>query len=303
MGYMHIDNLYKDQNVLAFKKCYALEKIHGTSAHIKYSNGELSFYSGGAAHANFVKLFDAGELAKKFGEKFTPSETVTIFGEAYGGGQQKMSKTYGPNLRFIAFDVQIGDETGSSWLSVPKAADFVLNYGIEFVDFALIDTDLASIDAERDKPSTQARRNGIEEDKIREGVVLRPPFEVTLNNGKRVLSKHKGEAFSERGTPNLADLDPTKRVILEQAEAIAFEWVTPTRLEHVIDQIVAARGGGVKLELQDIPIVISTMWDDIERESAGEVVSLKPAKKAISGRTVMTFKRYLADQIREAVNG
>ena len=30
MGYMHIDNLYKDQRILQFKECYALEKIHGT---------------------------------------------------------------------------------------------------------------------------------------------------------------------------------------------------------------------------------------------------------------------------------
>lgn len=34
MGYMHIDNLYKDARVLSFKHVYALEKIHGTSAHI-----------------------------------------------------------------------------------------------------------------------------------------------------------------------------------------------------------------------------------------------------------------------------
>ncbi len=29
MGYMHIDNLYKDQTILMFRECYALEKIHG----------------------------------------------------------------------------------------------------------------------------------------------------------------------------------------------------------------------------------------------------------------------------------
>jgi hypothetical protein len=30
MGYLHIDNLYKSQDILLFKRCYALEKIHGT---------------------------------------------------------------------------------------------------------------------------------------------------------------------------------------------------------------------------------------------------------------------------------
>ena len=29
MGYQHIDNLYKNQSILMFRECYALEKIHG----------------------------------------------------------------------------------------------------------------------------------------------------------------------------------------------------------------------------------------------------------------------------------
>jgi len=32
MGYLNIDNLYKAQEVLMFRECYAMEKIHGTSA-------------------------------------------------------------------------------------------------------------------------------------------------------------------------------------------------------------------------------------------------------------------------------
>ena len=34
MAYQHIDNLYKNQDILKFKECYALEKIHGTSASV-----------------------------------------------------------------------------------------------------------------------------------------------------------------------------------------------------------------------------------------------------------------------------
>lgn len=29
MAYAHIDNLYKDQTILLFRECFALEKIHG----------------------------------------------------------------------------------------------------------------------------------------------------------------------------------------------------------------------------------------------------------------------------------
>lgn len=39
MSYMHIDNLYKSQTLLMFRECYALEKIHGTSAHVMWKDG------------------------------------------------------------------------------------------------------------------------------------------------------------------------------------------------------------------------------------------------------------------------
>ncbi len=35
MGYLHIDNLYKNQTIRLFRECYALEKVHGTSAHVR----------------------------------------------------------------------------------------------------------------------------------------------------------------------------------------------------------------------------------------------------------------------------
>ncbi len=285
MGYLHIDNLYKSQEILEFKSCYALEKIHGTSAHVYWRNGALGFFSGGESHERFVTVFDAMQLALKFQERFAITDTVTVYGEAYGGKCQHMSKTYGDALRFVAFDVQVGE----SWLSVPQAAECVAFLGLEFVDYALVSTDLAALDAERDKPSTQAVRNGIAESKIREGVVLRPPFEVTLNNGRRVIAKHKRDEFSERGRPKV-DLDPSKREMLAGAEAIALEWVTPMRLEHVVDHVLAARWNK-EITMQDTPLVIAAMVEDVTRESAGEIVDNQAARKAISQRTVMLFKK------------
>ena len=47
MGYAHIDNLYKEQTILMFRECYALEKIHGTSAHISWKGKQLWLSSGG----------------------------------------------------------------------------------------------------------------------------------------------------------------------------------------------------------------------------------------------------------------
>lgn len=285
MGYLHIDNLYKAQEILAFRECYALEKIHGTSAHVLWNQGRVTFFSGGESHTRFAAIFDADALAAKFADRFTADDRVTVYGEAYGGKCQHMSKTYGDALRFVVFDVQVGD----CWLSVPQAAEFAAHLGLEFVDYALVSTDLVAVDAERDKPSTQAVRNGVAEPKVREGVVLRPPFEVTLNNGRRVIAKHKRDEFAERGHPKV-DLDPSRREQLENADAIALEWVTPMRLEHVIDAVLSSRDDK-QIDMRDTPLVIAAMVKDVTREAAGEIMDNELARKAIGRRTVQLFKQ------------
>lgn len=288
MGYMHIDNLYKAQAILAFKECYAMEKIHGTSAHIGWKEGQVHFFSGGEKHDRFVGLFDKDKLAAIFTTKFPDMlDTVIVFGEAYGGKQQGMSPTYGPDLKFVAFDVKIND----TWLTVPMAAAFVAELDLEFVDYAQIPTDLGAINAERDKPSTQAVRNGITEPKIREGVVLRPLFECIDNRGNRIITKHKREEFAERGRPNV-ELDPTKLEKLAGAEAIAREWVTPMRLEHVIDTVISQREDKI-IDISDTGEIIKAMLEDVIRESAGEIEDSKPARKAIGNHTVHMFKKHL----------
>ena len=68
MAYLHIPNLYQDRDVLLFKECYAMEKIHGTSAHIAYKSidNTIKFFSGGEKHSKFVALFDSQDLLNRF---------------------------------------------------------------------------------------------------------------------------------------------------------------------------------------------------------------------------------------------
>lgn len=284
MGYLHIPNLYKEQEILAFKQCYALEKIHGTSAHVRFSNGKVTFSSGGESHDRFFKLFNTNNLLAKFKKRYVDTDSVVVYGEAYGGSCQGMSKTYGAQLRFVVFDVQVGDV----WLAVPQAEELASFLGLQFVYYTLIPTSLDEIDAERDRPSVQAARNGIVEPKVREGVVLRPIFEVTLAGDKRIIAKHKQAEFSERGTPKV-EMDSTKRQLLEGADAIALEWVTPMRLEHVIAQLISSRGDK-EIHMQDIPAITKLMVADVLREASGEIVTSDAARKAINVRAVALFK-------------
>lgn len=281
MGYLKIPNLYKDQRILEFKKVYALEKIHGTSAHIIYKNNErLHFFSGGAKHELFCSLFNENELWTKIASigRFP----IVIYGEAYGGKMQGMKDVYGSELRFVAFDVKIDD----CWLDVPAAEKLVNDIGLEFVDYKLVSTDLEVLKSERDKPSTQAVRNGCGNDKEREGVVLRPPFEITLNNHSRLIVKYKAENFRETKTSR--DIDGKKLKILKEAEAIADEWVTEMRLSHILGKMV-------DVDISDTGNIIKKMIEDIKIEAKGEIEMTRDAQKAISKKTAKMFKNRLGN--------
>lgn len=278
MGYIHLPNLYKDQSVLLFKECYVLEKIHGTSAYVAWRDGHVTFSSGGESHEKFKNLFDEEKLAAGFSEFCGQAPTV-VHGEAYGGKQQGMKDTYGPNLKFIVFDIKIN----GLWLTVPEMTALAQNLGFEVVQWSRVETDLAVLDFHRDAPSVQAVLNGITEPRKREGIVIRPLIEVTMSNGERVIAKHKGADFQERKTQPKV-VDAAKQEVLAKAEAIANEWVTPLRLEHVLDKIPQPH------EFATIPLAIKAMIEDVYREGKGEIVESKDAERAIGTRTAKLYK-------------
>ncbi len=286
MGYMHISNLYKSNEILLFKQCYAMEKIHGTSAHVSYDpkTDTLTYFSGGAKHESFLGCFDHEALLEAFrknAQEFSNTAKVTIYGEAYGGSMQGMGHTYGPNLKFIAFEVKIEDD----WLDVPRAERFALKMGQEFVYYEIINTTEDEINAAMMADSVQAVRNGMGPGHPREGVVLRPLIELQHPNGGRIMCKHKRPEFAEREhTPKI--VDPEKTKALEDAQAIADEWVVPMRLQHVLDAFP-------EVSMADTNKVIAAMIEDVEREAEGEIVSSKEVRKAIGKKTVKLLKEFL----------
>lgn len=282
MGYAHIENLYKSQDILLFRRCFALEKVHGSSAHVAWCTGvspAITFFSGNASHTRFVGLFDLAALTDLFG-KLGHAEVV-VYGEAYGSGQMGMKHIYGEELRFIAFDVQVGPY----WLSVKDADQVCQGLGIEFVPYEEIATELPELDRVRDQPSEVAVRRGMGTDKPREGVILRPLVELTKNNGERIIVKHKADMFAERATPPKV-IDTAKLAVLAEAEAIAQEWVTPMRLTHVLDKLG-------EVDISAMPGVIRAMVEDVFREAKGEIVESKDARTAIGKRTARLFKERL----------
>lgn len=286
MSYRHIENLYKNKDILMFKQAVASEKVHGTSANVKY-NAELdkmTFFSGGATHSSFLEFFNQEELLEKFRLNATEHNVneITIFGEAYGGKLQGMSKTYGAELRFIAFEVQIDKR----WVNPIQAESIATKLGFEFVPYSIIETTEEAIEAEMNKDSEVAIRRGMGTGHMREGIVLRPLEELQFQNGGRIICKHKRPEFAEREhAPKPFDKD--KQKILDNAKEIADEWVTAMRLTHVLDAFP-------NVSMADTNKVILAMIEDVEREAENEIVTSKEVRAAIGKRTAKLLKEYLA---------
>jgi len=280
MSYMHIENLYKSQEIFLFKECYAMEKIHGTSAHISFKNGKVEYSSGGSSPTEFVKNFNTEDLTNKLtsivSEKALDVDII-IYGEAYGGKLQGMRETYGDKLRFVVFEVKIGDK----FLNVKKAHDFACNLGLDFVHYNRIPTTMEAINFVRDSFSVQAIKNGMGAGHLREGIVLRPIEEVTLNNGERVISKYKRDEFKETSTAH--EVSSEKMKVLEDAKAIAEEWVTVERIRHVTD--------GMEIKIENIGKIIPLVQEDVIREARDEIVDNMDVRREIGRATAILIKK------------
>jgi len=293
MGYQKIPNLYKDQRVLEFRSVFATEKIHGSSSRVAYDGERLSFSSGGEKLERFMTCFDPEGLLDTFSERFGDTPAA-IYGESYGGKMQGMRETYGDKVRFTAFEVKVGH----SWLDVERADMVTAQLGLDFVPWVRLSIDsreemLAALDEQRDAASIIAKRCGIEGYRKREGIVIRPPFEVKTNSGGRIVAKHKRDDFRETRTPRKVDGEKAK--VLKEARAVAEEWCVAHRLEHIIGHLTK---DGIEPGLEQTGAVVKAMVADIEVEGRGEFVNSREVRRAINGKTAKMFQERLKRRLR-----
>ncbi len=277
MGYMKITNLYKNARILDIcDEVYALEKVHGTSAHLSWNKNQLHLSSGGSNHREFCALFDTEDLIETLKALYW-DQKLTIYGEAYGGKLLKMAAVYGNALSFVAFDVR----WNGRWLDVPEAQKVVKLLELSFVDYKKGPATEAFVDAERDKPSVEAMCRGMGNKHVREGIV-RPLHEIVCKDHGRLIAKHKTRQFSE--VSSLRSLSPEKLKRLKKADEIAKEWCTPMRLEHVLQHVPAP------LTIKNMRCVLNAMLEDIRKESEGEIEWSPEAEKAIK---TLASKHYM----------
>lgn len=302
MGYKKITNLQIDHPLFLFKEVVAAEKIHGTSAHLTFTHTdekgwEVRLFSGGVKHADFQFMMNtryklSTEVLAKVAALTSSQDIqkITIYGEAYGGRCQNMGDVYGP-ANFVAFEVckEVPGAEGprECWMEITRAARFVESLGLPFVFFERGPANLEWLDAQRNRPSEQAKRNGMGDDKIGEGIVVRAPVELYDDNGGRLIAKYKRENFRETATPRaLTEADIKEKA---DAEEIANEWVVEERLNHVLSALVAK--GHSELTIRDTRLVMDAMIEDVSVEAVGQIIWSEEAGRAIGRRASELFKR------------
>ncbi|RJR10698.1 hypothetical protein C4588_02790 [Candidatus Parcubacteria bacterium] len=296
MGYRKITNLQLDHPLFLFKQVYALEKIHGTSTHLTFTfqdnKWQYQVFSGGIKHPDFLFMLNTKyRLATDVIEKLTQLtagqdvQKIVIYGEGYGGRCQGMSDVYGP-LNFVAFEVCKISTHGEHWLDVSRAARFVELLGLPFVFYELGPATPEWLNEQRNRPSEQAKRNGLGDNQEGEGIVIRAPMELVDENGGRMIAKYKREGFRETATARpLTEAEIQER---QDAQGVAEEWVVEERLNHVLSALVAK--GHSKLTLKDTRLVMDTMIEDVSIEALGKIVWSESVGKAIGARAAELFK-------------
>jgi hypothetical protein len=107
---------------------------------------------------------------------------------------------------------------------------------------------------------------------------------VTLNNGKRVIAKHKRTEWSERAhVPKVND--PARMAVMTEAAAIAEEWAVPMRLEHILQDLPHATG------MEHTGEVVRAMVADIYKEAKGEIIESKEVSAAIGRVAAKLWKQ------------
>lgn len=305
MGYKKISNLQEKHPIFLFKEVYAMEKIHGTSTSITFtqtSPGQWShsLFSGGIKSYDFLAMLESRyQLTTTIKKNLiqlksndTNTKEIIIYGEGYGGRCQNMAHAYGP-LNFVAFEVSVDGK----WYSVERAHRFVEALGLPFVYYEIGPATIEWLMSQRGRPSEQAKRNGMGI-QMSEGIIIRAPIELYDENGGRLVAKYKRDDFRE--TSSIRSLTETPEVLVE-SNAIAEEWVVEERLNHVLSAL-AARGTPCS-EMQDTGRVIEEMLKDVAIESAGQVVWSEDVKRAISRRTALLYKLRVRNGITNPILG
>ncbi len=282
--YPHIENIEEVPHIFELSEVIVTEKVHGSAMRIGVTDGRVRI---GGRRLEFTDIrpdtreglcFVQYVLATGLDKKVLSAcagHDVIYYGEWHGSGSPKKNwPQVQKGIRYIdgndfrIFDVKVDgkyipqDEVAGWAAKIDLKTMPVLYRGQpdETIFNSLIDT-MSRVGAE----------NGISDpENTIEGIVIRPPTFVWDEKGNPVMAKYKIGKWAERASqkkPGTTQRIPRKNEPpLPGAVEFAKEFVTATRLEHILDE---CREAGIPIEKSSLGEVMKRMGQDVKREGAG----------------------------------
>lgn len=135
----------------------------------------------------------------------------------------------------------------------------------------------------------------------REGIVISPWPPIIDQYGHVVIAKYKAPSFEERAHARREQAAP---LVLENVQAFVDEYVTATRLEHVLDQVFEAINdpsspGDDPRDVRHTGLVLKAMYEDIVREGRADFEALSETDQKAVGKYCARATKPLLDAARQ----
>lgn len=307
--YPHIENIDEVPAVFELPEVVVTEKVHGSAMRIGLIDGKVRI---GGRRLEFVDIrpeskegqgfvswvLDTG-LDRKVSEAFAGHDVI-LFGEWHGSGtpskgwpQIQKGIRYLKGNDFRIFDIKLD----GAYLAQDEVPACAARVGLKAMPVLYRGRpDGEAFNSLIDTMSRVGEENGIADpENTIEGIVVRPPEMQWDPKGGPVMAKYKVGKWAERASKAKHPKTPPKeKPVIPGAKEFAEEFVTPVRLEHVLDQL---REEGIPIDVKSMGEVMKRMGQDIKREGASALaeagIEWKDASPFVTHLTKQLFSRHL----------
>ncbi len=281
------------------------EKLHGSNISFLFQSNQPVEYFSRNQKITGTNFFDCEDLLQDYGVNILSSlqkmvdgtnSTVRIFGELCGPGIQK--GVYYGTKRFINFfDIMINDKIISTYDFENILNSFSLsNYIVPVIAITPTLKDALEFNIRFDSKLSEVKDN------ICEGVVIKPYYEVFVDNkGSVFYIKHKNDEFKEKQKVKKERTETQYTEEVNQMRSVFLSYITVNRVESVFSkegEIESHSELGKYIPLVNADAIEDFNRDYVSDEHGGELVDVftKQELKFIfnsSHSVVRLLKNYL----------
>ncbi|MFH1829961.1 MAG: RNA ligase family protein [Pseudomonadota bacterium] len=309
--YPHIENIDEVPAIFELPEVIVTEKVHGSAMRIGLIDGHLR-YGGRKLEFNdirpeskegqgFISWMLATGLDKKIKTAFIGHDVI-LFGEWHGSGtpskgwpQIQKGICYIKGNDFRVFDVRLDGK----YLSQDEVLVWAAKVGLKTMPVLFRGRpDGEVFNSLIDTMSRVGEENGIvDAENTIEGIVIRPTEMQWDVKGNPIMAKYKVGRWAERASAASHPRTPPKeRPVIPGAKEFAHEFVTPMRLNHVLDQL---RENGIPIDIKSLGEVMKRMGQDIKREGANALADARLDWKDVSPFVTHLTKNLFSQYLRE----